>query len=900
MPATRSIQTTIALQGEAAFRREMQSVNRNLRTLKAEVQATASAFQTQGRTIETLRNHQNALRAVYDQTRQKAEDLKQAVADAAEKYGENSKEADRHREALAKARAEMSSYDAAIRKVSKELEDAENAERDAANGMDELGESTQEAASQLGVMDVALGNIIANLAQKGVQLLKDIGKVGIEYNAQIESYTMAMTTALGSAEAAAAAIADIKLDAAVTPYAVDALVRANQLLIAAGESAGDARATIMALSDAVSATGGGNDELMRMAQNLQQIKNMGKATAMDIKQFEMAGIAVTQLIADYTGKTAEEVKGLTVTYDLLSQALQAAAAQGGRYFGANAAQAATLNGQISTLKDNVKAKLGDAFQSVSDRLSGDLLPKANAFVASLDMNEILTQMDNYLDVTIAVGGAIAGVMALSKLLSFVDGWTKAAKAMKAADGAITAAGISQGVLNGEISAGSLLYAALSGEIEGATVKQMALNAAQAAAPYALVAAGIAGIVLALRGLSNEAQKLTESMTADAMASDNIDEVKAKLDELKAKYAEVRASFEDPWDESYNYYDVKAYSDAVEELKAHYDELAAAEEAAAAAEAEHQAYLSSTAGQIETVTATLDELREAYDKAYQSAYDSLMGQFDLFDQVSPVIAGSTEDIIKALESQADYYTQYADNLSILRGLTVEGIGLNADLVNGLNDGSDKSVKAVATIVQGYQEALTQGGEAATAYVENLNSAFEAKQAAAHRVAEEKLADQKAQIEELEGQLDELTEHLDKGEEAEAAAESTADGFVKGFGSKIGEIAAAMFDGGSQALAAFQAGLNSGSLTMPSIQMPNGLNTPLWNIPSHATGLDRVPYDGYLARLHEDEMIVPAHAANRIRSGDFGGQTVINLYPQTVDESTVDYLYQRFMQKAGDAI
>ena len=40
-------------------------------------------------------------------------------------------------------------------------------------------------------------------------------------------------------------------------------------------------------------------------------------------------------------------------------------------------------------------------------------------------------------------------------------------------------------------------------------------------------------------------------------------------------------------------------------------------------------------------------------------------------------------------------------------------------------------------------------------------------------------------------------------------------------------------------------------------------------SHATGLDRVPYDGYLARLHSDEMVLRSTDANAVRSGLFGG-------------------------------
>ena len=210
-----------------------------------------------------------------------------------------------------------------------------------------------------------------------------LGKIGVSYNAEMEKYTTALTTALGSTEKAAAAIEQIKADAAATPYDVSSLVQANQFLISTGESAESARATIMALTDAVSATGGGNAELQRMAQNLQQIKNAGQATALDIKQFAYAGIDIYGILADYTGKAVDEVKDMTISYELLNNALIAASQEGGKYYGANIAQSQTLNGQLSTLKDNAKALLGEVFLPISDGLRNEVLPTLNEFISSL-------------------------------------------------------------------------------------------------------------------------------------------------------------------------------------------------------------------------------------------------------------------------------------------------------------------------------------------------------------------------------------------------------------------------------------------------------------------------------------------------------------------------------------
>ena len=163
---------------------------------------------------------------------------------------------------------------------------------------------------------------------------------------------------LGSAQAAQEAMQAIQEDAARTPFDVASLTQANQLLISAGENAAYSRKVINALGDAVSATGGGNAELSRMAANLQQIANVGKAATIDIKQFAYAGINIYQILADYTGKSVQEVQSMTISYDLLSQALIAASEEGGRYYNAMDTQSQTMNGRISTLKDNVSQLAG--------------------------------------------------------------------------------------------------------------------------------------------------------------------------------------------------------------------------------------------------------------------------------------------------------------------------------------------------------------------------------------------------------------------------------------------------------------------------------------------------------------------------------------------------------------
>lgn len=157
----------------------------------------------------------------------------------------------------------------------------------------------------------------------------------------------------------------MQADAARTPFDTATLVKSNEYLISAGENAEYSRKTILALGDAVAATGGGSAELERMAQNLQQVANQGKATSVDIKQFAMAGINIYQVLADYTGKSVQDVQSMTITYDVLTQALQAAAEEGGRYYDSMATQSQTLNGRLSTLKDNATQLAGVVMEDLT-------------------------------------------------------------------------------------------------------------------------------------------------------------------------------------------------------------------------------------------------------------------------------------------------------------------------------------------------------------------------------------------------------------------------------------------------------------------------------------------------------------------------------------------------------
>lgn len=304
-----------------------------------------------------------------------------------------------------KASSETKNLKTMLAQAEAQLRATTTALKAANNGMDGFASSTDKASGKSLASAITQGTVMASVFSKlgsaALSAAEGFISSGIEYNAQIEKYTTGFTNMLGSAEAAQQVMSQIQEDAAKTPFDVESLTKANQYLISAGENASYARNTIMALGDAVSATGGGNDELNRMSQNLQQIANTGKATTADIKQFAYAGIDVYGILADYTGKSTAEVQNMTISYDLLTQALQAASEEGGRYYNSMDTQSQTMNGRMSTLQDNVKQLAG--------LLTGDLSSGVGVVIGNLNDMLVAAQEAYKTDGWIGLAGTITGL-----------------------------------------------------------------------------------------------------------------------------------------------------------------------------------------------------------------------------------------------------------------------------------------------------------------------------------------------------------------------------------------------------------------------------------------------------------------------------------------------------------
>ena len=356
---------------------------------------------------DSIRNTQTELRDVerllkidpsnVELLEQKQRLLTQAVADTKDKLETLEKAEKQVQDQVKKGEVSQEVYD----RLKREIEATKQEEKKFTDALNDNKKALDNNGDSMGNTIIKAG-LVKDVIIKVADAIWDLGKSAVEYNAQLETYTASFESFLGSAEEAEKAVQNIKDDASNMPFGSSDLIEANRALITTGESAEDSRKNINALAEAVAATGGGNAELSRMATNLAQIKNTGKATSQDIKQFANAGINIYGLLSEYTGKSIDEVKTMEVTYDDLTAALKQATEEGGMYYGAMEKQADTYNGQLNSLKSRIQDTLGTTFQSVSDTLKNEVFPAINKALDSIDFESLGKSIGNIMELVGAI------------------------------------------------------------------------------------------------------------------------------------------------------------------------------------------------------------------------------------------------------------------------------------------------------------------------------------------------------------------------------------------------------------------------------------------------------------------------------------------------------------------
>lgn len=215
----------------------------------------------------------------------------------------------------------------------------------------------------------AIGAAAVTIGAAAVAGVTALGKMGVEYNAQMEQYKTAFTTMLGDADKADALTESLKNLAAATPMAMTDLADASKTLLAFGSSAEELPDQLERLGDVAQ---GDAQALGTMATAFGRVQSNGYASLEEINMMIDQGFNPLQIIADKTGESMAEVRDRVsageVSFEELADALRTATDEGGQFYDAMAAQSQTLTGKWSTLQDNFSAFAGEIAEGVTPAL----------------------------------------------------------------------------------------------------------------------------------------------------------------------------------------------------------------------------------------------------------------------------------------------------------------------------------------------------------------------------------------------------------------------------------------------------------------------------------------------------------------------------------------------------
>ena len=177
--ATRRIETTIALDGEQAFKKGLAAAAREMRVLESESKALAASFGTSGDAAAAAAAKQSNLQNQVAQQEQIVSALEQAVKDAAKAYGESSAEVDGYAIKLNNARTRLANLQKALTSSDREVEelgrDAIKAGRQIEEG---IGDGAREAENELtdlmSTMQDSLSAIQSNTAVTAIKTVWDM------------------------------------------------------------------------------------------------------------------------------------------------------------------------------------------------------------------------------------------------------------------------------------------------------------------------------------------------------------------------------------------------------------------------------------------------------------------------------------------------------------------------------------------------------------------------------------------------------------------------------------------------------------------------------------------------------------------------------------------------------
>lgn len=462
----------IGIDGEAQFRKEINDLIQQQKTLASEMKVVTSSFDANDKSQEALTAQTEVLNKQIATQSQRLEKLQQGLAAAAKEFGDTDSRTQKWQQSVNEATADLN-------RMKSQLSELESGVDEAGGAMDK---ASKEAAS---FGDVLKANLLSQVIVDGVKQIassiKDMAGDFIDAAASVKAQTSQFEQTFGEFSAqATSAIAEVAESSNILDTRLNGV--ATQIYAFAKASGGDATESmdLMARSLQVVADGAAyyDKSLEETAESLQSFLkgNYENDAALGLSATETTRNAAAM---ELFGKAFNDLSEIQKQQTLLQMVVDAQELSGAM-------------GQASREADgweNVQGNLNESWKQFMAAAGEPFLQ--NLIPVVQQITDSLTEMTKNVDWD-AFGENVTG---------FVEAMVNNGSQIAAVVAAIGAGFVAWNVvtmIQGVVAA----ITAFKTANEGATIAQLALNAAQAANPIGIIITAVVALVAAIITLWN--------------------------------------------------------------------------------------------------------------------------------------------------------------------------------------------------------------------------------------------------------------------------------------------------------------------------------------------------------------------------------------------------------------
>ena len=373
----------VGIDGEAQFRKEIQQITENIKTLGSEFKVVASAADAEGESIESLSQKNEILNRTVTELEKRLTAQRNMLDKSTQLYGEADSRTQKWQRTVNATETELNKLRGQINKNNTAMDKLESGTRDADDAMDDLGSAAESTGGKLSAMTVAMGNLIASGIQAAISAVGNLVSSLWNLDEATEEFRRAQGR-LNTAFEAAGFSAETAEEAYDGFYSIlgdtDTATEASQLLAQLAESEEDV-AKWTEIAAGVSGTFGDSLPIEGLIEAANETAKVGEVTGTLADALNWVGISEDEFneklaaCSDESERNRLIMETLSAQYDDAADAFRrnnAVLIEARENQAAMDRTLANLGSTIANIKNQLTNALGPALRGIVDAFNAIL------------------------------------------------------------------------------------------------------------------------------------------------------------------------------------------------------------------------------------------------------------------------------------------------------------------------------------------------------------------------------------------------------------------------------------------------------------------------------------------------------------------------------------------------